>query len=304
MSDDDGELPEPTSDAPLDQASSAKKKKREVKRPTLFSFAQYGIMRAGDELRYLAEVGQDEERAINATLVWGRFNTHTTARKDQLPADKQKPHALSGKWRLCVELSELGDEEKQRALLRACGGQYDEDADLGSYKNIIVSVSTFVNLGRAMSGVHHDGSSQGKSYDDPRLCVYRCQAVDEGVGYKTMNEFRTSFEKKVDWSTETGELQRLALPILAKQQSFALDGSLRGRQGGSKPGSKQGGEGGGGRGGGSSGGGGGGSSGGGGGGSRGSGGGGRGRWWRRRRRGRGRRRRWRRRWWWWWWWWT
>ena len=33
--------------------------------------------------------------------------------------------------------------------------------DLGSYKNIIVSVSTFVNLGRAMSGVHHDGSSQG-----------------------------------------------------------------------------------------------------------------------------------------------
>ena len=168
------------------------------------------------------------------------------------------------------ELSELGDEEKQRALLRACGGQYDEDADLGSYKNIIVSVSTFVNLGRAMSGVHHDGSSQGKSYDDPRLCVYRCQAVDEGVGYKTMNEFRTSFEKKVDWNTETGEPQSgLAPPILAKQQSFALDGSLYvAGKAYSKPGSKQGGEGGGGRGGGSSGGG--------GGGSRGSGGGGRG----------------------------
>ena len=150
---------------------------RSKRRAELRDFAEYGMMQTGDEMQFMVQNGE-ERRMISATVGW---------------------HPGKG-WRLFVPLVELGTPDEQSAILEAvCSkkpGRLSEVlSELDSKEYIVVSVSTFVHIGRSQMFV-----PTPRSYEDKNLFVTRCAAVGHTDGsFKPIAEFREIFENQVEW---------------------------------------------------------------------------------------------------------
>ena len=135
------------------------------------------MMQTGDEMQFMVQNGE-ERRMISATVGW---------------------HPGKG-WRLFVPLVELGTPDEQSAILEAvCSkkpGRLSEVlSELDSKEYIVVSVSTFVHIGRSQMFV-----PTPRSYEDKNLFVTRCAAVGHTDGsFKPIAEFREIFENQVEW---------------------------------------------------------------------------------------------------------
>lgn len=99
-------------DAPTAASAASVPRKPPVKAPELRDFAKYGMLANGDELQYLVATDPSSlPRTLTATVGW----------------------AARYGWRLFVQLSDLGNEESQRDILRHCCSQYDKvESQLGT----------------------------------------------------------------------------------------------------------------------------------------------------------------------------
>merc|ERR1740139_143120 len=97
--------------------------------PTLANFVHYGVMGAADEMQYMVKT-EDGKRMLTATV--GKHPRN---------------------WLLFVQLTELGGEDIQREILQNCCERYDEvEPKLSTSEYIAVAMSTFVHIGRMLSG--------------------------------------------------------------------------------------------------------------------------------------------------------